>query len=146
MLGSTSYGIEPECYSRNVQFGRTLVFQPGERERRAFPSKLQSTRADAECARHTATSFLHICALLMVIIMILHIRSKYTAVGRKEILIFFYMYFGEEILAIFLDSAIIPTSSPVYPVRSLASRGSSPRSDPIDLEPLCSGLLRFISA
>lgn len=55
----------------------------------------------------------------MVIIMILHIRSKYTAVGRKEILIFFYMYFGEEILAIFLDSAIIPTSSPVYPVRSL---------------------------
>ncbi|KAG0663541.1 Chitin synthase, class 7 [Rhodotorula mucilaginosa] len=90
LLGSTSYGIEPECYSRNVQFGRTLVFQP-------------------------ATSFLHICALLMVIIMILHIRSKYTAVGRKEILIFFYMYFGEEILAIFLDSAIIPTSSPVYP-------------------------------
>ncbi|GAA5991733.1 hypothetical protein JCM10908_001115 [Rhodotorula pacifica] len=89
LLGSTSYGIEPECYSRNVQFGRTLVFQP-------------------------ATSFLHICALLMVIIMILHIRSKYTAVGRKEILIFFYMYFGEEILAIFLDSAIIPTSSPVY--------------------------------
>ncbi|GAA5867797.1 hypothetical protein JCM3774_005855 [Rhodotorula dairenensis] len=90
LLGSTSYGIEPECYSRNVQFGRTLVFQP-------------------------ATSFLHICALLMVIIMILHIRSKYTAVGRKEILIFFYMYFGEEILAIFLDSAIIPTSSSVYP-------------------------------
>ncbi|POY72344.1 hypothetical protein BMF94_4646 [Rhodotorula taiwanensis] len=90
LLGDTNYGIEPQCYSRNVQFGRTLVFQP-------------------------ATCFLHICALLMVFVMILHIRSKYTAVGRKEILIFFYMYFGEELLAIFLDSAIIPTSSPVYP-------------------------------
>lgn len=53
----------------------------------------------------------------MVLIMILHVRSKYTAVGRKEILIFFYMYFGEELLAIFLDSSIIPTSSDVYAVR-----------------------------
>lgn len=53
----------------------------------------------------------------MVVIMILHIRSKYTAVGRKEILCFFYMYFLEELLAIFLDSAIIPPSSDVYAVR-----------------------------
>ncbi|GAA6003955.1 hypothetical protein JCM10207_006483 [Rhodosporidiobolus poonsookiae] len=90
LLGSTEWGIEPVCYSRNVEFGRTLVFQP-------------------------ATSFLHICALLMVIIMILHIRSKYTAVGRKEILCFFYAYFLEEIIAIFLDSSIIPTNSSVYP-------------------------------
>ncbi|GAA6029157.1 hypothetical protein JCM8097_001628 [Rhodosporidiobolus ruineniae] len=90
LLGTTSWGVEPVCYSRNVEFGRTLVFQP-------------------------ATSFLHICALLMVIIMILHIRSKYTAVGRKEILIFFYIYFIEELIAIFLDSSIIPSSSSVYP-------------------------------
>ncbi|BGP50410.1 Chitin synthase, class 7 [Rhodotorula kratochvilovae] len=89
LLGATDYGIEPECYSRNVEFGRTLVFQP-------------------------ATSFLHICSLIMVAIMILHIRSKYTAVGRKEILVFFWMYFLEELLAIFLDSAIIPPSSDVY--------------------------------
>ncbi|GAA5975017.1 hypothetical protein JCM11641_006804 [Rhodosporidiobolus odoratus] len=90
LLGNTDWGVEPVCYSRNVEFGRTLVFQP-------------------------ATSFLHICALLMVIIMVLHIRSKYTAVGRKEILIFFYCYFLVELLAIFLDSAIIPSSSNVYP-------------------------------
>ncbi|GAA6021583.1 hypothetical protein JCM11491_000265 [Sporobolomyces phaffii] len=90
LLGETSYGIEPVCYSRNVEFGKTLVFQP-------------------------ATSFLHICALLMVIIMVLHVRSKYTAVGRKEILVFFYLYFAVELVAIFLDSSIIPTSSSVYP-------------------------------
>ncbi|GAA5914674.1 hypothetical protein JCM5296_001976 [Sporobolomyces johnsonii] len=90
LLGTTDYGIEPVCYSRNVEFGRTLVFQP-------------------------ATSFLHICALLMVIVMVLHVRSKYTAVGRKEILVFFYLYFLDELVAIFLDSSIIPTSSNVYP-------------------------------
>lgn len=36
--------------------------------------------------------------------------------GRKEIVTFFYLYAIIELLAIFLDSGIIPTSSPVYPV------------------------------
>lgn len=51
----------------------------------------------------------------MTIIMILHIRSKYTAVGRKEIVMFFYLYAIIELLAIFLDSGIIPTSNNTYP-------------------------------
>ncbi len=51
--------------------------------------------------------------------MLLHVRSKYTAVGRKEIVLFFYMYMFIELLAIFLDSAIIPTASNVYPVSDL---------------------------
>lgn len=53
----------------------------------------------------------------MTAIMILHIRSKYTAVGRKEIVMFFWMYMAIELLAIFLDSGIIPTSSGAYQVR-----------------------------
>ncbi|KAM0756191.1 hypothetical protein T439DRAFT_320887 [Meredithblackwellia eburnea MCA 4105] len=89
LVGSTGYGIEPVCYARNVEIGTTLIFQP-------------------------ATSFLHICALLMVAVMILHIRSKYTAVGRKEIVTFFYLYSIVELLSIFLDSGIIPSSSTVY--------------------------------
>lgn len=52
----------------------------------------------------------------MTIIMILHIRSKYTAVGRKEIVMFFYMYAVIELLAMFLDSGIIPTGNSTYPV------------------------------
>lgn len=36
--------------------------------------------------------------------------------GRKEIVLFFYLYFVAEILAIFLDSAIIPTYSGAYPI------------------------------
>jgi hypothetical protein len=38
--------------------------------------------------------------------------------GRKEIVLFFYLYAAIEVLAIFLDSAIIPTYSAVYPVRA----------------------------
>lgn len=51
----------------------------------------------------------------MTAIMIYHIRSKYTAVGRKEIVMFFYLYAIIELLAIFLDSNIIPTANASYP-------------------------------
>lgn len=40
--------------------------------------------------------------------------NRYTAVGRKEIITFFYLYAIVQLLAIFLDSGIIPTSSPAY--------------------------------
>ncbi|KAF8637467.1 hypothetical protein AX16_010795 [Volvariella volvacea WC 439] len=89
-LVGDEYGIIPKCYSRNVDIGGTLFFQP-------------------------STFFVHILAIIMTIIMIVHIRSKYTAVGRKEVVMFFYMYACIELLAIFLDSAIIPTASPAYP-------------------------------
>lgn len=89
LLGTTGFGVEPNCYARNVQIGGTIIFQP-------------------------ATCIIHICALIMVWVMVLHVRSKYTAVGRKEIVTFFYLYSFEELLAIFLDSGIIPSSSPVY--------------------------------
>jgi Chitin synthase export chaperone len=90
MLG-TDLGIEAVCYSRNVEINKTIIFQP-------------------------ATCFIHIAALIMTAIMVYHIRSKYTAVGRKEIVLFFYLYAVSEALAIFLDSAIIPTYSGAYPV------------------------------
>jgi hypothetical protein len=51
----------------------------------------------------------------MTAIMLFHIRSKYTAVGRKEIVLFFYLYMLIELLAIFLDSTVIPTANAVYP-------------------------------
>ncbi|KAK7052805.1 Chitin synthase, class 7 [Paramarasmius palmivorus] len=52
----------------------------------------------------------------MTAIMIYHIRSKYTAVGRKEIVQFFWTYAVIQLLAIFLDSGIIPTSSGAYQI------------------------------
>jgi len=89
-LVGTDQGIEPTCYSRNVEIGGTLIFQP-------------------------ATCFVHIAALIMTGIMIYHVRSKYTAVGRKEIITFFYMYAVIELLVLFLDSGIIQTASAPYP-------------------------------
>jgi len=89
-LVQSDQGVEPSCYSRNVDIGGTLIFQP-------------------------STCFIHIVAIIMTAIMIYHIRSKYTAVGRKEIIMFFYLYAVIELLAIFLDSGIIPTASAVYP-------------------------------
>lgn len=89
-LVGTDQGIEPVCYSRNVDVGGTLIFQP-------------------------STCFVHIVAIIMTAIMILHIRSKYTAVGRKEIVMFFWMYALIELLAMFLDSGVIPISNASYP-------------------------------
>ncbi|KAF8060781.1 chitin synthase III catalytic subunit [Lyophyllum atratum] len=89
-LVGTDQGIEPTCYSRNVDIGGTLIFQP-------------------------STCFVHIVAIIMTAIMIYHIRSKYTAVGRKEIVTFFWLYAVIELLAMFLDSGIIPTANVTYP-------------------------------
>jgi len=89
-LVGSDQGIEPSCYSRNVDVGGTLIFQP-------------------------STSFVHIVAIIMTAIMIWHIRSKYTAIGRKEIVMFFWLYAFIELLAVFLDSGIIPTANVSYP-------------------------------
>jgi hypothetical protein len=89
-LVGSDQGIEATCYSRNVEISTTLIFQP-------------------------AVCFIHIVAIFMTGIMIYHVRSKYTAVGRKEIVTFFYLYALIELLAIFLDSGIIPTANAVYP-------------------------------
>ncbi|KAN0060787.1 Chitin synthase, class 7 [Thecaphora frezii] len=88
LLGN-GLGLEPLCYSRNVEINNTIIFQP-------------------------ATCFIHVGALIMTAIMVYHIRSKYTAVGRKEIVLFFYLYALSEVLVIFLDSAIVPTYSAAY--------------------------------
>ena len=49
-------GIETNCYARNIELANTIIFQ-------------------------MATSAIHIVALAMTVIMILHVRGKFTAVG-----------------------------------------------------------------
>lgn len=51
-------GIEPECYSRTIEAANTIIFQ-------------------------AANDFVHIGALIMCLIMVFHVRSKFTAVGRR---------------------------------------------------------------
>ncbi|KAI8822370.1 chitin synthase III catalytic subunit [Fimicolochytrium jonesii] len=89
LVGSET-GIEPICYSRNIEMGKLLIFEP-------------------------ATLVIHIIALFMTGIMIYHIKTKYTAVGRKEIVMFFYMYFLTIILEFLVVSGIIQTAHASYP-------------------------------
>jgi len=56
---SGATGIQPNCYSRTVEVANTIIFQG-------------------------ATDFMHIIALIMTVIMILHVRSKFTAVGKRQ--------------------------------------------------------------
>ncbi|KAJ1909374.1 Chitin synthase, class 7 [Tieghemiomyces parasiticus] len=90
LVGSTSLGSDATCYSRNIEIGSALIFQ-------------------------ASTLIIDIVAVFMTIIMIYHIKTKYTAVGRKEMVMFFYLYLISIVLDFVLISGIIPTSSVVYP-------------------------------
>ena len=52
-----SAGILPACYARNIEVANTIIFEG-------------------------ASDFMHILSLGMTAIMILHVRSKFTAVGK----------------------------------------------------------------
>ncbi|KAK7462717.1 Chitin synthase, class 7 [Stygiomarasmius scandens] len=86
----TDQGIEPVCYGRNIDVGGSVVFQP-------------------------STVFIHVVAIVMTAIMIYSIQVKYTAIGRKEMVMFFWLYAIIQFLAIFLDGGIIPFDNASYP-------------------------------
>jgi len=65
----------------------------------------------------------HILALTMTVIMIIHVRSKFTAVGRKEITFFFYIYMMLTFVSLVLDSGVVPPGSSAYPYFAAAQSG-----------------------
>lgn len=87
---ASGVGIEPDCYARNIELANTIIFEG-------------------------ASSFMHILALVMTVIMILHIRGKFTAVGRKEILAFFYLYMLLSFFSLVVDAGVVPPASNPYP-------------------------------
>ncbi|KAI9803167.1 MAG: Chitin synthase, class 7 [Sarcosagium campestre] len=93
-----STGIEAECYARSIELANTIIFEG-------------------------ATDFMHILALIMTVIMVLHVRSKFTAVGRKEITTFFYIYMALTICSLILDAGVIPPGSPAYPYFTAVQNG-----------------------
>lgn len=61
LVGDTSpitgtHYTQTQCYARNIELANTMIFQG-------------------------AAGFAHIIALIMTVIMIVHVRSKFTAVG-----------------------------------------------------------------
>ncbi|KAE8391805.1 Chitin synthase, class 7 [Aspergillus alliaceus] len=87
---SGATGIIPNCYARNIELANTIIFEG-------------------------AASFVHIIALGMTVIMILHIRSKFTAVGRKEIITFFYIYMLLTMCSLVIDAGVVPPRSGPFP-------------------------------
>jgi Chitin synthase export chaperone len=89
LLGS-SMGLEPTCYSRNVEINSTVIFQPGERV--AWSSACLHSNGPMFLSLLTLTSciaatcVIHIAALVMTAVMVYHIRSKYTAVGESSVI------------------------------------------------------------
>jgi chitin synthase III-like protein len=69
---SGATGMQAMCYARSVEIANTLIFQG-------------------------ATGFVHILALVMTAIMIIHVRSKYTAVGMLRMLFAFDLFIRSNI-------------------------------------------------
>jgi len=95
LIGTSPYepsipGLPASCYSRSISLANTTIFAG-------------------------ATGCIHIIALLMTVIMILHVRSKFTAVGRKEITQFFYLYMLLTVLSLVLDCGVVPPGSRAKP-------------------------------
>lgn len=86
----TSEGISPICYSRPADISGTPFFQ-------------------------ISTFIIHLIALIMTAVMIANVRSKYTAVGRSEISVFFCLFFISTILDMLLVTNIISFASPAAP-------------------------------
>lgn len=81
----------PLCSARSIELANTIIFQ-------------------------AATDFAHIAALGMTAIMIFHVRSKFTAVGRREILTFFYIYSLLTVISLVLDAGVLQaTTSSAFP-------------------------------
>lgn len=93
-------GIQASCYSRSIELANTIIFQG-------------------------AADFMHILALVMTSIMIIHVRSKFTAVGRKEITSFFYIYMILTMFSLILDSGVVPPGSGVFPYFAAVQNGLS---------------------
>ena len=62
-ISGSPAGILANCYARSVELANTIIFE-------------------------AATDFMHILALGMAAIMVLHVRSKFTAVGKGVTFLF----------------------------------------------------------
>eukprot|EP00835_Amoeboradix_gromovi_P000205 NODE_7_length_48057_cov_0.322240.p14 type:complete len:286 gc:universal NODE_7_length_48057_cov_0.322240:21419-22276(+) len=79
------------CYARNADLGSVLIFQP-------------------------ALGMVYLGALLMASIMLYNIKQKYTAVGRREISWFMYIYIITIILEALVNHGFFPSQNIVYQI------------------------------
>jgi len=85
-----NYASGPTCYSRSIDAPTFVLFQP-------------------------AALVMLVISLIMTVFMVVHIRTKYTAIGRKEISVFFYIFILENLVEFVVLSGLVPTRSVIYP-------------------------------
>lgn len=83
-------GVIAPCYARPVELANTMIFQVG-------------------------NAFVHFGGLLVLLLMLYNVNSKYTAIGRKEMLYFFYLIFALIVMSLVVDCGVSPPSSGSYP-------------------------------
>lgn len=82
-------GVVPECYARSVELANTMIFQLG-------------------------NAFIHFGSLVVLLIIIVNVRAKYTAIGRLEMLSFFYLMLGLVVSSLIVDCGVAPPLSTTY--------------------------------
>lgn len=87
---SPAIGIFPECFARSIDLANTIIFQIG-------------------------NAFINVGGLAVIAIIIFNIRTKYTAIGRREILDFFGLFMVLLALSLVIDSGVVPPGSGAYP-------------------------------
>lgn len=83
-------GLESHCYARSINLANTMVFNVG-------------------------NAFLQFGTLLVVSLSIYSAYQKYTAVGRREILDWFYLFFILTFWSLVVDTGVVPASSTSFP-------------------------------
>jgi len=82
-------GVVAECYARPVELANTMIFQIG-------------------------NAFIHFGALIVLLVIVFNVRAKYTAIGRTEMLTFFYLFIGLIVSSLVVDCGVCPPSSSTY--------------------------------
>jgi len=102
LLGKDGVGFAPTCFARNFEYQAThfLLFQP-------------------------ASLVLRFLILIIAVVMVVHVKCKYTAVGRTEFATFLYVFILSTLFEALLDSNLIPMASSSYKYVAAISNGLS---------------------
>jgi len=100
LLGKDGVGYAPTCFARNFEFQAThfLLFQP-------------------------ASLILRFLILLIAVVIVIHVKFKYTAVGRTEFATFLYTFILSTLFEALLDSNLVPMASSTYKYFASISNG-----------------------
>lgn len=108
-------GMISRCFPRSIMIANTMIFGVG-------------------------NLFLHLGGIVVIGIAIYNIYGKYTAVGRREMLDLFYMFFFLEVWSLITDAGVSPAVSASYPYFVAIQCGFS---SAVIMQLLCTSLLFY---